>query len=779
MTESDDRIIKEFLLESHENLDRLDQDLVVIEKDPASPDRLARIFRTLHTLKGTCGFLGFGKLEALAHGGETLLGRLRDGQLAMTAAIADTMLELVDAVREILAAIERSGSEGDAEYGALLSALRRAAGSPDPPAADVPALASAGAAPAAAVLAPAATPRLFDDLIEVGRLDPEQVRVAAREQARGDPRRLGEILVDKGVLQPYEVLEALVNRGGPLSVTRSAIRVDVALLERLVNQVGELVLVRNQILQSPAAPNHAPPSATSQRLDAITSELQETVMRARMQPLQSLWDALPRLVRDVALSCGKRVRLETQGGDTELDKTLLEAIRDPLVHLVRNAIDHGIEVPEARVLAGKAPEGVVRVRAFHHGGQVHIEVSDDGTGISVERVRQRALENGLVSPERAPRMRDADWLDLVFLPGFTTADRVTTLSGRGVGMDVVKTNLERIGGAIEIQSRPGLGTTFQLGIPLTLAVIPALCVGSGRDEYALPQASLLQLVRTGRSGSRPAVEWAQDTPVYRLRGRLVPLVFLREILQGKPPGRAGVGGALNIAILQADGPRFGLVVDEIRDTREIVVKPLSRLLRHAVLFAGATVGGDGRVSLILDVQGIARAAGLTGEKDPTAPEDGPPAPPSEPSAAPRPLVLMEIGAGRRAAMPLADVARLENLRPADVQRIGDCLAMQYRGEILPLVPVADVLGEERPAAAGSSAGVVVVLSHPLEAVGLVVERVIDIVVASVPSIETPGPRPVLGTVLLGGRLTEMLDVPALVGRARAQGLILSPIEVAR
>ncbi len=799
MTESDDRIVQEFLLESYENLDRMARDLVALESHPGASEALSSVFRTVHTLKGTCGFLGFGKLEAVAHRGETLLGRLRDGELSMTPEIADVLLALVDAVREMLASIERVGHEGERDDAALIEALERAQGyagaaaSPETAAPDSTLPEPASRATDAQGIA--AEKRLFDDMIAGGRLDPEQAQIAAHQQALGDPRRLGEILVDNGALQPHEVLEALVTRPGgtPPPALRSTIRVDVAVLERLVNQVGELVQTRNQILQFAAANDAAALPTVSQRLDEITTELQEAVMAARMQPIQSLWDALPRLVRDVAAACGKQVRLEIEGGDTELDKTLLEAIRDPLVHLVRNAIDHGIESPAARTQAGKPPQGCLRVTAFHRGGLVHVEVADDGAGISVERIRRRALERGRVSPDRAVGMRDQDWVALIFEPGFSTAQRITTLSGRGVGMDVVRTNLERIGGSLEVESRPGAGTTIHLRIPLTLAIIPALCIASGGEEYAIPQGHLLEVVRAASGEDRPAgpataspagapaalppVEWVQDSPVLRLRGRLLPLVSLAQALGQTDRGRAAAAPpdsrrALPIVVLHADGGRFGLVVDEVRDTREIVVKPLTRLLRHVSLFAGATVTGDGRVSLILDAQSLACLAARVVQ--PTAPPAA-----SGPEAAAglavpaRALLLVEVDEGRRAAIPLADIARIEEAHRPQIERVSDRWAMQYQGGVLPLVPIARLIGAPAPGSLvpPDEARVVMV---PVEGrnVGLVVERVLDVVEAPVTLSQPALHAGVPGTAVLEGQLTEILDGQALVRLARARDLVL-------
>src|SRR5258706_6290439 len=471
MGESDDTIVREFLVESYENLDQLDRDLVSLERDPTSRPTLSSVFRTIHTIKGTCGFLGVTRLQGLTHAGDSLLSRLRDGTLTLTPGITTVLLSMVDAVRQMLGSIERDRTDGERDYAEIIEALRRvetgaAPAEPAPapalptqepaPAARAPEatapvtpppVAAQPPAPAAPEMAPAAAaapadasnaPRtlgIFESLILGGRLDREQVELAARLQQAGDPRRLGEILVDMGVLHPDDVLPALRNQATqPVSTTvQTGIRVDVDLLEKLMNRVGELVLARNQILQLVATRDEQALPAAAQRLSGITSELQEAIMKTRMQPIRSLWNRLPRLVRDAASACGKQVELVLEGAETELDRSVIEAIKDSLTHLVRNAVDHGIEAPEERAARGKPAAGRLVLRAFHEGGLVMIEVSDDGGGIVVDRIRARALERSLVSPGQAERMADTEWMNLIFMPGFSTAKEVTTVSGRGGG----------------------------------------------------------------------------------------------------------------------------------------------------------------------------------------------------------------------------------------------------------------------------------------------------------------------------------------------------------
>ncbi len=510
MTEFDgqDEIVKEFLVESYENLDQLDQDLIALEQDPGNREILASIFRTIHTIKGTCGFLGFDKLEKVAHVGENLLSRLRDGELVLDQERTSALLTMIDAIRQILSCIEADGQEGDVDYSALIAELERLQ-QIDASAAAAPAAESGEEAPAAEEQAepapqsaePVVVQRELENfgdiLLESGQIDGDQLDAAVTEQVKGDPRRIGEILVDQGAIDGSAVKDTLKTqaeqRGGSLS--ESTIRVDVEHLDKLMNLVGELVLARNQILQHTTGIDDSAFVATSQRLNLITTELQEGVMKTRMQPIGNVWSKLPRVVRDLATSFEKEIDLVMEGKETELDKTIIEAIRDPLTHLVRNSVDHGIEPPEVREAKGKPREGTLLLRAFHEGGQVNIEIVDDGGGIDVERVKQKAISNGVITNDQANRMSEHELCNLVFMAGLSTATHVTNVSGRGVGMDVVRTNIEKIGGTIDLSSQPGEGTTFRIKIPLTLAIIPALIVTTGSDRYAIPQVSLLELVR--------------------------------------------------------------------------------------------------------------------------------------------------------------------------------------------------------------------------------------------------------------------------------------------
>jgi two-component system chemotaxis sensor kinase CheA len=887
-----DDIVREFLVESNENLDQLDRDLVALEKAPQAGDILASIFRTIHTIKGTSGFLGFNKLEAVTHVGENLLSKMRDGELVLNAEITSGLLLMVDAVREMLANIEATGQEGDRDYQAVIDSLTSLQSTTSQTAPKTTRGASPSPPPSPQEGSEEPDKRLGEILVDNDRTTAAQVHAALDKQLKGDPRRVGEILVEDGSAKPPDILEAIQEQKEirALAATDSNIRVDVGLLDKLMNLVGELVLARNQILQFSTTQQDPVFLSTSQRLNLITTELQEGVMKTRMQPIGNIWARFPRLVRDLATNCGKQVRIEMEGKETELDKTLVEAIKDPLTHLVRNAVDHGIETPEARRACGKPAEGRLFLHAFHEGGQVNIEITDDGAGVDLELVKRKAIERGVVTSDHAARMSDREILNLIFMPGFSTAQKVTNVSGRGVGMDVVKTNIEKIGGVVDIQSQYGKGTTFKIKIPLTLAIIPALTVTSGGDRYAIPQVSLLELVRLEGEQARKGVEMIHGAPVYRLRGHLLPLVYLKRELKGAlgAQGQADVGAELldfatarnkhqqwfdrlrqfldgkttltveeagshkecalgkwlyatglkehadvgeivelekthagfhalvrqivalaaagnyaqaeqafsdvkptsekiielltaaekkvqesqnvNIVVLQADDRQFGLVVDAINDTEEIVVKPLGKQLKGIATFAGATIMGDGRVALILDVLGLAQQARVVTEtRDRGLAEKATTA--REKSKGLQTLLLFRNPDGGRMAIPLSLVARLEEFDRSAVERSGSQYVVQYRGEILPLIFLYSTLdGSEQAEANKAEAGdgnqkiQVVVYSDHGRSAGLVVDRILDIVESDEVVQSKLARKGTLGMMITQGRVTELVDVEAVLAR---------------
>jgi two-component system, chemotaxis family, sensor kinase CheA len=737
------QLIKDLLLESFDALDQFDREMLVLEKGAGDAETLNSVFRIIHTIKGSSGCIGLGKIESVAHVGENLLSLLRDGKLATSPALINALLEYSDALKTMLRSLERTGAEGEEDYTALLKKLQSLqAGDPVEP-------------PTAAAFG------LFDDVppadnesVGFGLFEPVTATVTETELP---PAATTAIPVPSAPSAPAEKTSS--------GVADTAIRVDVTQLDKLMNLVGELVLARNQIAQFTARSQEPTLINATQRLNMITAELQESVMKTRMQPIENIWAKFPRIVRDLAQDLGKEIKLLLDGKETELDRTIIEAIKDPLTHIVRNACDHGIETREARRAAGKPEAGLLMLRAYHEGGQVNIEILDDGRGIDIEAVKAKALQRRLITADQAAGMGDREAFNLIFLPGFSTAERITNVSGRGVGMDVVKTNIERIGGSVDVSSQPGQGTTIKIKIPLTLAIIPALIVTSGGERFAIPQVSLLELVRlVGKEGGE-GIETLYGAPVYRLRGRLLPLAFLnRELkLEASRPTSSVAAvdeSAVNIVVLQADGRQFGLIVDAINDSEEIVVKPLGKQLKGLNCFAGATIMGDGRVALILDVLGLAQQAQVVTEvRDRTQAEKS--------SASERPedrqtLLLFQTGASSRMAIPLSAVARLEEFSRAQVERSGDREVVQYRGQILPLINVARHLPGSAPANTIQDPLQVVVYSGQGRSVGLVVGKIDDIVEQSLVVRGRSAVKGILGSAVIQDRVTDLLDVPGII-----------------
>jgi two-component system, chemotaxis family, sensor kinase CheA len=774
----DAEIVREFLVESGENLDRLDRELVILEQTPGDSEILASIFRTIHTLKGTSGFLQFTALESLAHVGENLLSRLRDAQLSLNPEITNELLAMVDAIREILASIETSGAEGTRNDRELIARLMRLYTPPTPAPAESPAAADSPPADDDEDKASSPPPRLGDLLIQKGMARPSEIADALEKQEQGDPRHLGEILIEQKVVKPHEILEVLQvqQTAKTLGAGEATIRVDVQILDKLMNLVGELVLTRNQILQRFDAIESCGLLPAAQRLNLLTGELQEGVMKTRMQPIGNIWSKFPRTARDVAVNCGKQVRIEMEGKETELDKTILEAIKDPLTHLLRNAVDHGIETPEARQAAGKNPEGRIYLHAFHEGGQVNIEISDDGGGLNAEKLRQKAIQKGVVTVERGALLSEREIFNLIFLPGFSTAEKVTNVSGRGVGMDVVKTNVERIGGTVDIQSRPGAGTTVRMKIPLTLAIVPALIVTCAGDRYAIPQVNLLELVRIEPEQVKDAVENVHGAPVYRLRGNLLPLVYLDKELEVDSPRNGASGSAaesaaekistgVSIVVLRAEEQQFGLVVDEVNDAEEIVVKPLSRNLKSVSAYSGATIMGDGRVALILDVLGLAHRSRVLSKSQDRIMKDATEETDKQPVQT-ETLLLFADESESRMAIPLASASRLEEFPRAEVEEVGGKEVVQYRGEIMPLIHICDVIQDRRKNLRGADDAPiaqreflqVVVFASDGRNLGLVIGKVLDIVMQDMGALSAASREGVRGCAVIQSKVTELIDL---------------------
>ena len=751
-----DAALQEFLVESDENLSQVEKDLLELESHPDGQEALASIFRAIHTVKGTCSFLGYSKLESLAHTGETLLSLLRDGDISLSGEITTALLSMVDAIRKMLACIQESNHDGEEDFAELKSLLTRLQKGSD---AGIPM-----AAPAPAAIQSAQEEHSHTDENDT----PETLVPAQAEEHSDEGAGTAEIPDLSG-------LRTLGNPGGDkaekggashgLSAVDSSIRVDVGLLDKLMNMVGELVLTRNQILQCPILLDDPSLQTSSQRLSLITSELQEGIMKTRMQPIGNIFGKFPRVVRDLALACGKQIRIEMEGKGTELDKTLIEAIKDPLTHLVRNSVDHGIEAPDIREARGKSREGLLLLRAYHEGGQVNIEITDDGGGINTQRVAETAIKRGVVTGEQVSKMSERELLNLIFLPGFSTAAKVTNVSGRGVGMDVVKTNIEKIGGTIDIQTKLEKGTTFKLKVPLTLAIIPALIITTGEERFAIPQVSLLELVRLEGEQIKKYIDSLHGTSVCRLRGQLLPLLYLNQIVGLSSKHAMATMNeeheeVVNIVVLQADGQRFGLVVDEINDTEEIVVKPLSKQLKGIPVFAGATIMGDGRVALILDVLGLANRAGMAipqGDASRSDLSDSLKAGQGQRQT----LLLVKVGESGQLAIPLSMVARLEEIKTTALEEASGNEVIQYRGEILPFIRLCQVLGSGGASEDGEALQMVVI-SHENKRIGLMVDKIVDIVDEHVQVKRRSTKSGLLCSAVIQGRVTDVLDVQQLI-----------------
>lgn len=906
MTEfGDQELINEFLVESYDNLDQLDQDFVALEMDPSNVEMLSRIFRCIHTIKGTCGFLGLSKLESVAHVGENLLSQLRDGEFTLTPDMTNALLLLVDAVREILGAIERDGGEGDGDYSALIASFETFQGGDAPVGVSAePAQTAVEPEPVSATAETSDEPsepdsdapstggiRLGELLVQRGNASPAEIAAALVKQLEGDPRRLGEILVESNIVSP-QVLEVIIEeqkrlepqavgelllhsgvinavdiaqalksqlegdtrvvgeiledqglvtsdevadaldtqkqqrdepQGAPqasTSVVDSTIRVDVDLLDKVMNMVGELVLSRNQILQFSMSQEDVNFNAACQRLNLVTTELQEGVMKTRMQPIGNIWNKFPRIVRDLSRSVGKKIRLEMEGEDTELDKTILEAIKDPLTHIVRNSVDHGVETPAERAACGKSEEGCLTLRAFHEGGQVNIEIADDGGGIDVARVRTKAVEKHVISQEQAVKMTDQEIVNLIFAAGLSTAAEVTNISGRGVGMDVVRTNIEKIGGTVDIVSEDKVGTTLRIKIPLTLAIIPALIVTTGDDRYAIPQVSLLELVRLSGKSDERSIEYIHGSPVYRLRGNLLPLVHLGsqldiggstiKVATGFANHKADVESAtesvesaenessaetesfesdefsdksINIVVLQAEGTQFGLVVEQVHDTEEIVVRPLGNQIKNIPLYAGATIMGDGKVALILDVLGLAERSNVLNGKNATDLRDHAAAHSDEATDDKTSILLFETTDEGRMAMMLSEVDRLEEFPADSIETTSSGSFVQYRDTIMPLISVADYLSERRGAPRtdidDTPQEKIQIVVHTTETatVGFHVGRIIDVVDEAIVETNVGARELIRFTAIVQGKVTEFLDPDALVPMALSETVAGEPVGV--
>jgi len=691
----EDDILKDFLAESKENLERLDQQFVELEAAPEDAELIKSIFRTIHTIKGTAGFFGFTTLEGIAHFAEDILSRLRDKVVGVNEEITTVLLQAVDNIKAILAELERYGKEPEGvAYLDFIVDLRNFAEK----------IAKKGKTRAIeAAPAPGESAKPEARGADGTRSQTEELQPRAAE---GDS--VAAAVIKTGEAEPETQPKGARNRENPSSATPRAsegvernpqasvpqqqlaethVRVDVHLLDKLMNQAGELVLSRNRLAQIAGQLNNPDLLAANQRMSLIVTELQEQIMKTRMQPIGNVFNKFPRIVRDLAKNAGKQVQLRIEGAGTELDRSIIEVIKDPLTHMVRNSIDHGLESNDIRGQKGKPSVGTLVMRAYHEGGQVIIEIQDDGAGIDPRKIRHKAIEKGVVSAAEAGAMSDRETLMLVFQPGFSTAETVTNISGRGVGMDVVKTNIEKLGGTVELQSEIDQGTTVRIKIPLTLAIIPALIVHSDGQRYAIPQVNLVELVHLSPEALARDVQVIGRSEFYRLRGQILPLVRLRNVLGAEAPAPDSDG--ISIVVLNSGDRHFGLVVDGISDSEEIVVKPLGKHLKHIPCYAGTTLMGDGRAALILDVVGITSTLNLKGEE---ALQQAKVVAANTSAGEERQfLLLFSVAENEFFALPLALVNRLDKIAASRIENVGGREVVQYRGHSMPVIRVENYL----------------------------------------------------------------------------------------
>ena len=740
-----DDLLREFLTETNEGLAKLDQELIELEQRPNDSNLLGSIFRIVHTIKGTCGFIGLPRLEKVAHAGENILGKFRDGELVVTPDAVTLILEAIDQIKYLLAEIEMNQTEPAGDDGDLIARLNRWAsgdfgGAAAP--AQIPTPPPVIAAPAPSV----ETKEVARDSAELEAL------FAATPGPSHGPADATHAAAPVAPQQAAAVAKAPVpaaaadDHKGP-SVADQSIRIDVGVLEDLMNTVSELVLTRNQLLQILRAQKETEFATPLQRLNLVTSELQEGVMKTRMQPIGNAWQKLPRIIRDLAKELNKKIDLVMVGQETELDRQVLELIKDPLTHMVRNSADHGLEKPAERLAAGKPETGTVTLSAFHEGGHIIIEIKDDGKGLNIERIKQKAIENGLAAEAEVNAMTEQQICKFIFAAGFSTAAAVTSVSGRGVGMDVVRNNIEKIGGTIDLETKQGKGSRFTIKIPLTLAIVSALIVECGGEKFAMPQLAVTELVRIS-SRSEHKVEQINDTPVLRLRNRLLPLVSLRKMLK--------LGDDTNaentfVIVTQIGSKNFGIIVDRVFDTEEIVVKPVAPVLRSIGIFSGNTILGDGSVIMILDPNGIATAAGdgagvASSVVAPTAQHS---VRSSQDKVA---LLLFRAGGTAPRAVPLSLVARLEEIDLATVEFSNGSPVVQYRGHLMPLIPLDANFKFDK-----GGIQPVLVFADRDRTMGLVVDEIMDIVEERL-HVELTGDRPgVLGSAIIAEKATDVLD----------------------
>jgi len=765
-----DDLIAEFVGESTESLNVLDSELVKFERDPTSGETLKVIFRVMHTIKGTCGFLGLPRLEKVAHAGEDVLVKYRDGELSATPQSVTVILKCIDRIRSIITELAEKGSEPAGDDSELIAQLKAAAAGKleIAPAASEPTKAkSKKKDQAEAKEPPANEPPKSDDGFPVAAELMAEIEAAmakekaAKEQA-SEPATPLPVPVSStpppAKIEPattkLEPKAAEAAKAGDAKAATQSIRVNVEVLEHMMNLVSEMVLTRNQLLQMVRGRDDSEFKEPLQRLSRVTTDLQEGVMKTRMQPIGNAWQKLPRIVRDLSTASGKKIDLQMVGAETELDRQVLEMIGDPLLHMVRNSADHGLEGPEERLAAGKGEVGTVRLMAYHQGGHIIMKITDDGRGLNTGRIRQKIVEKGLATQAECDNLSDHEVHQYIMRAGFSTAEKITNVSGRGVGMDVVRANIEKIGGTVDFRSVQGRGTSFTIKIPLTLAIVAALIVEAGDERFAIPQIAVNELV-SASAGAQHKIETVKGAQVLRLRGRLLPLVNLRKLLKLDTPSDTEVDRDGFVIVAQAGNKVFGIVVDGIYDSEEIVVKPVAPIIKGITHYSGNTILGDGSVIMILDPNGVSEAV-----SEAAANVVATDATKAALEAEKTSLLLFSTGAGAIKAVPLGLVSRLENFPLADIQLNDGAALAQYRGKLIPIASVSpDFVWKTE---GGQPA---LVFTDQQRTLALAVSEIVDIVEETL-KVEIKSTRAgIMGTAIIGGKTIDIVDTSHFMKQA--------------
>lgn len=802
----DDEILQGFIEESLEHLADIENDLLAIEEDGADIDEdlVNKVFRAAHSIKGGAGFMGLTVIQDLSHVMENVLGLIRSGKLVPTPEIINVLLQASDKLNTMIEDVSNSNDYDIEEHLIPLNAIYD--GDVAQPSEEIEV-----EEPVVEEVATVDIP----EQVDAPELEPEPEEVQPAEQQEPvtpDPTPVPQ--AKAAPPQKSKPVPAAPKKSAAKVKVDSSIRVHVSLLDSLMTLAGELVLSRNQLLQTISSNDVRNAESVGQRIDLITSELQEAIMLTRMQPIGNVFGKFPRVVRDLSSKLHKTIDLTIVGKDVELDKTIIESINDPLTHLIRNSVDHGIELPDERIKVGKSPKGLVILKAYHAAGQVVIEISDDGKGLDGEVLAAAAINKGLITAEQAQIMSEKEKVNLILLPGFSTAKEVTDVSGRGVGMDVVKTNLDQLGGQVDIISEVGQGTTIFIKLPLTLAIIPCQIIMTGGERYAIPQVNLEELLRIPASQVKDRIERVGNAEVVRLRGNLLPLIRLADILgiartyyhheddefrndrrerisdrRGKETAltseeeaqlrdreEAEVAGdrstkdrrytassALNIVVVSNGSMKYGLIVDKLQDSEEIVIKPLGKHLQACKGYAGATIMGDGRIALILDVTNLAIMADLTSMDGSDRSKEVAQAAEQRVKAQKDKQALLTFRSSEteQFAVPLNQVERIEKIKRSDIEELGGKRVMQYRGGSLSLIAVDDV-AMVQPIADHDDL-LVIVFNIATQIVGLLAIGPIDALEISV-SIDdvTLKQQGIMGSTIIDGQTTMLIDIFEIV-----------------